>query len=73
MKLDDSPESLDAMLRGASMPGQAVSDDEDPMPDGMVEGAVSAIDAHNANDPHRLAKAIWNMHGIAHRALTEEK
>lgn len=71
MKLDDSPESLDAMLRGSSMPGQETMAEADPddMPDGVYDAMRDFSDAHEAGDHQGMAHAFWNAHSIAHAHL----
>ena len=73
MKLDDSPESLDAMLRGA--PGQAnevQAANTDDMPDGIYDSMRDFADAHASGDHQGMAHAFWNAHSIAHAALTSD-
>ena len=67
--IDDSPDSLDSLMRGGSRPAQLEPTPGD-MPAGMIDAARDFQDAMNAGDHHAMAKAWWDGHSIAHAALT---
>jgi hypothetical protein len=67
--IDDSPTSLDSLLRGSDRPAQLEPTPGD-MPAGMIDAARDFKDAMDAGDHHAMAKAWWDGHSIAHAALT---
>jgi hypothetical protein len=67
--LDDSPTSLAALLGGEDTPAKLEPTPGD-MPAGMIDAARDFRDAMDAGDHHKMAKAMWDAHSIAHCALT---